>query len=238
MAVQQAVIVLADIGGYTRFMNRSNRTLAHAEATITDLLNAVIESSRRPLIVHEIEGDAVFFYALATEETLPAVAASALRQANAFIGAFERRKAEMIRDVSCECEACKAVVDLSMKAVLHHGEVQLRRIHKFTKISGMSVIEAHRLLKNNVPVKEYLLCSVAFDEVSGGLEGQTGTALVEHCEGIGEFNVVYYVPDHASATEPAAEDRWRQLKFALRISSFLIQRRLGLKKRRFHNLAP
>lgn len=237
MAVQLAVIVLVDIGGYTRFMNRLRQSLAHAEATITDLLDAIIESAEQPLIVNELEGDAVFFYATATEETLPAVAAHALQQANHFIGVFERRKAEMIRDVICECDACEAIVDLTIKAVLHHGEVQQRRFHRFNKISGVPVIEAHRLLKNSVPVKEYLLCSASFDAVSGGVKGQTGKALVEHCEGIGDFNVVYYVPDSACVMKPAAVDRWRQLKFMARMSSFLIQRQLGLKKRRFHNLA-
>lgn len=236
MAVQQAVIVIVDIGGYTRFMNRLKQSLAHAEATIADLLNAVIESAESPLIVNELEGDAVFFYASATNENLPAVAAQALKQANHFIGVFEQRKAAMIRDVVCECDACKAIVDLSIKAVLHHGEVQQRRIHRFNKISGLAVIEAHRLLKNSVPVKEYLLCSSSFDQVSGGLEGQRATALVEHCEGIGEFNVVYYAPDRATAMQPANEDLWRKVKFMARMSSFLIQRRLGLKKRRFHNL--
>lgn len=236
MPVQQAVIVLVDNGGYTRFMRRLKQSLAHAEATITDLLDAVIESAEHPLAVNELEGDAVFFYATATDETLPAVARYALQQANHFIGVFERRKAEMIRDVVCDCEACTAIVDLSIKAVLHHGEVQQRRIHGFNKVSGLPVIEAHRLLKNKVPVKEYLLCSSAFDAVSGGLDGHEGTALVEHCEGIGDFSVVYYVPDESSRTQPAAADHWRRLRFMARMASFLMQRRLGLKKRRFHNL--
>ena len=237
MAVQQAVIVLADIGGYTRFMSRLKESLAHAEATITELISAVIDAAEHPLILNKLEGDAALFYALATEETLPQVAASALKQVNAFFHAFEQRKAEMVKDVMCDCGACSAVGGLSIKAVLHCGEVTLRKVRKFEELSGMSVITAHRLMKNHVPVKEYILVTDTFNKIAGGMPGQAGTPLVEDCEGVGPVGVVYYVPDRSITAQSAAADRWRQMKTMAKVMAFLTRRKLGLNKpRKFHHL--
>lgn len=237
MAVQTAVIVLADIGGYTRFMSRLQESLVHAEATITELLNAVIDATEHPLILNKLEGDAAFFYSPATPETLPQVARSALQQVNGFFQAFEQRKREMQRDVMCDCGACVAVGDLSIKAVLHCGEVTIRQFRRFEELTGMPVITAHRLMKNSVPVKEYLLTTEVFNKAAGGMPGQQGTPLVEDCEGVGKVNTVYYIPDRTLKPEPAAPNRWRQMKFMARMMAFFTRRRLGLtKNRKFSSL--
>ena len=238
MAAQTAVIVLADIGGYTRFMKKQEASLVHAEAVIMTLLEAVIESATHPLTLNKLEGDAALFYAMANEGNLPEVARSALQQVNGFITAFERRKQEMIRDVICECDGCENIHILSIKAVLHCGEVLVRKVRRFEELAGTSVITAHRLMKNHVPLKEYILVTEQFDRASGGMPGQKGTPLVEECEGIGKVNVVYYAPDPNLLAPPAATNRLRQVKMVASIMLFLLLRKLRLApKREFHSLA-
>jgi len=237
MAIENAVIVLADIGGYTRFMSRQKQSLAHAEATITELLDSVIEAAEHPLTLNKLEGDAVLFYASATDAPLAAVAKDALHQVNGFFDAFARRKQEMIQYVKCDCGGCEQLPNLSIKAVLHCGEINRRKFRKVEELSGMSVITAHRLMKNSVPVKEYLLVTDEFKRVAGGMPGQAGTPLVEDCEGVGPVKVVYYLPDRSAQRPPVETSLWREMKFMAKIMKLLTLRKLGfMKGRRFHNL--
>jgi uncharacterized protein DUF2652 len=237
MAIERAVIVLADIGGYTRFMARQKQSLAHAEATITELLDSVIEAAEHPLILNKLEGDAVLFYASATDANLPQVAKSALHQVNGFFEAFERRKEEMIQTVICDCGGCEQIPGLTIKAVLHCGEINRRKFRKVEELSGMPVITAHRLMKNSVPVKEYLLVTDEFNRMAGGMPGQSGTPLVEDCEGVGPVKVVYYTPDRSAQRPPVETNLWRKMKIIANVMRFLALRKLGfMKERKFHNL--
>ena len=67
MRIQHAVIVLADISGYTRFIKLHGLALVHAESVITELLESIIEHASYPLTLNKLQGDAVLFYALADE---------------------------------------------------------------------------------------------------------------------------------------------------------------------------
>src|SRR5258708_25840462 len=68
MEVKRVALVLADISGYTAFMRHHDTSILHAEQIITELLETVIDSSDHPLQVSKIEGDAVFFYAVADDD--------------------------------------------------------------------------------------------------------------------------------------------------------------------------
>jgi len=52
--------VLADISGYTAFLTKAE--LEHAQEILTDLLETIIGRFQSLLIIHKIEGDAVFGY--------------------------------------------------------------------------------------------------------------------------------------------------------------------------------
>lgn len=144
----------------------------------------------------------------------------------------------MVRDVICDCDGCENIHLLSIKAVLHCGEVLVWKVRKFKELSGTSVMTAHRLMKNHVPVKEYILVAEEFDRAWGGMPGQEGTPLVEECEGIGKVNVAYYVPDFDLLAPPAATNRLRQARTMAVMMLFLLRRKLGLlPKREFHSLA-
>jgi hypothetical protein len=67
---ERKLLVIADIGGYTRFMRLHRTSLAHAEVTTARLLGRIIDAVPEFDLV-EIEGDAAF---LASDELGDSVA--------------------------------------------------------------------------------------------------------------------------------------------------------------------
>ena len=65
---ERIVLILADISGYTRFMLASQEALVHGQQVITELLESIIREVEIPLEVKEIEGDAVFLYAVKPDD--------------------------------------------------------------------------------------------------------------------------------------------------------------------------
>jgi hypothetical protein len=61
MAIRHAVLVIADIGGYTHYMHWNRKHLAHAQQTVAGLLEAVIDAGKG-LKLAKLEGDAAFFW--------------------------------------------------------------------------------------------------------------------------------------------------------------------------------
>ena len=59
----------------------------------------------------------------------------------------------------CPCSGCKEAANLTLKFVAHVGEVAPQTIRDRLKLVGIDVILVHRLLKNPVPVREYVLLS-------------------------------------------------------------------------------
>jgi hypothetical protein len=57
----------------------------------------------------------------------------------------------------CPCKACESAVKLSLKVVSHFGEVTSMAVKDHKKLFGKDVIVIHRLLKNSVNKKEYVL---------------------------------------------------------------------------------
>ena len=57
----RALLLLADIGGYTRFMKLHRMSLAHAQENTDRLLKAVVDAAPR-LRLADLEGDAAFLY--------------------------------------------------------------------------------------------------------------------------------------------------------------------------------
>ena len=236
--MQNAVIVLADISGYTRFIKLHGMALAHAESIITELLDSIIDHTEHPLTLNKLEGDAALFYAL-TGANPQAVAESVLRQVNGFFQAFSMRKKEIGVDALCNCDGCTEVVHLNIKAVVNFGSVVVRQVRQFEEISGTSVIIAHRLMKNSVPLDEYVLLAEDFERILGDAS-PGGTRVTEQCEGIGAVNASYYPPKPYVAPPPAPNLK-RRIRLVNHALSYMvrkhIQRLFGVApKRKFRNL--
>lgn len=191
-----AVLLMADISGYTQFVRTHADTADHARQSIVGLLKAIISASSTPLQVAELEGDAVFLYALAEEREFPGAAEAIKSQIPGLFRAFQGARDAMVDRADCPCEACTHIADLRLKQVVHTGEVAVERIGRFEKLFGLDVIVVHRMLKNSVEAKEYLMISEAAHESLGAFGGVTAEVRRECLEGIGEMRMhVYYSED-------------------------------------------
>ena len=157
METRRALLLIADIGGYTEYMQVHRSILGHAEAATTRLLNRVVDAAGDFDLI-EIEGDAVFLSrgadALDGDAMIAAITEAAVAMHRAFHA--ERRLVELN---ICPCDSCTQTRGLRLKFVAHVGEVATQTIKRRRKLAGIDVIFVHRLLKNPVHVPEYVLLS-------------------------------------------------------------------------------
>jgi class 3 adenylate cyclase len=185
---QRALLVIADIGGYTRFMRLHRMSLAHAQDNTARLLEAMIDAVPRFHLV-EIEGDAVFLFVPEPEDE--EVAASIAAVAAAIHNAFHAEQQRIGELTLCPCDACHQIGQLTVKVVAHLGEVVEQTVRDRTTIAGPDVILVHRMLKNSVPVDEYVLMTAqVLERCDPGLRSRT-TSIEEELEGLGQERLHY-----------------------------------------------
>jgi hypothetical protein len=198
-----AVLVIADISGYTSFIKHRAVSLVHAEAIVTDLLEAVIDRAAHPLTVNKLEGDAALLYAETGADPAPAIR-DAVAQVAAFFDAFAARLG-LVRDQRrhCNCEACSNITGLALKALVHHGEVAVKQVRQFEELAGEEVILIHRLLKNHVPSREYVLMTEPVKRAIGDAVPEC-SPLREEIEGLDPVTV-WWAPSDASSLRGLAQ---------------------------------
>lgn len=202
MEAKKVALVIVDISGYTHFIRAQKQSAIHAEEIIFDLLEAVIEKAEHPLTLNKLEGDALFLYAEAGEKEMAKAARDVAKQAQGFFEAFYARAKTLTRErAECGCNACSRVHDLRLKVVLHTGEAIFKQIRQFEELAGEDVIAVHRLLKNSVPFREYVLMTEAFHRLAGNLAGMTHSAGEESYEDIGNLKVHVFRPIAAEVLE-------------------------------------
>lgn len=177
----EGLLLLPDITGYTEFLNSVE--ISHSEEVIRKLLEFLIESNQLGLELLEIEGDALFFY----KPGEPPSIGSLVEQINKWVDGFHSLIKAMAGEASCHCGACGAVSKLSLKVVGHYGEFRTHIIGDNTKLFGRDVVLAHRLLKNSVEKKEYLLLSWELLKRMGGHDSH---GFSEHRESYDHFGEV------------------------------------------------
>jgi hypothetical protein len=198
----QAVLLLADISGYTQFIRLHAVSTSHAREITVRLLNALVRASRPPLRVAELEGDAVFFYALGRPAEIDDVANRVKAQVPALFRAFKRELEAVQKVPLCVCEACTTAGKLRLKQVVHAGEVTLEKIDRFEKLFGLDVVVVHRMLKNSVPAKEYLMLTDQAYQRFQDFYGEEPERRVEQLDGVGDLHtVVFYEPQLASVLQ-------------------------------------
>ena len=199
MDLKHVALVITDIGGYTRFIKFHETALLHAQEVISQLLEAVVDSASHPLILNKLEGDAALMYARMGEDR-EAGARDVAQQVTAFFAAFHAESKQLASERSnCPCDACQHILDLSLKAVLHHGQVAIRKIRQFEELTGADVIMAHRLLKNTVAQPEYVLMTESFHRLAGDLPGYRSMRSVEAYEALGSVGTVVFLPLQAGS---------------------------------------
>jgi hypothetical protein len=221
------LLLIADIGGYTEYMQFHRSVLGHAEAATARMLDRIVGAAHGFKLI-EIEGDAAFLSRDADGLGAPAALQVASDAAVAMHQAFhaERRYVELNM---CPCGSCTQTSGLKLKFVAHVGEVATQTIRRREKLVGVDVIYVHRLLKNPVETAEYLLVS---DELLG--DGGAASTLVTRevamdLEGIGPVRTHVIDVTDLEPGPPVADPSWarriggtfamvgRGLPYALRI---------------------
>jgi class 3 adenylate cyclase len=226
--LHKAVVVLADIGGYTRFVKSHAQALLHAEKIITELLESVIDAAEHPLSLNKLEGDAALFFAIADSDP-EAVVQSALKQVAGFFKAFAVRRADLIGATVCDCSACQGIDRLTIKVIVHFGEVAFKRVRSFEELAGETVIVAHRLLKNSVADPEYILVTTAADRLAGGVIGTPRSRAAEPCEGIGVVETVVYAPPGRTVPPIRHASTFRKMLRMVALQFYVLTRRIRLR---------
>lgn len=173
--VDRGYLLIADIGGYTRYL--TGVELEHAHDVLADLIGGIAATLGTTFRVDEIEGDAVFCHwtgDLSADQLVELVR-------GVYFG-FKRRQRDIDHNTSCTCRACASIPELDLKFVVHHGEFVERKMAGRGQLVGTDVIVVHRLLKNTVTketgLEGYALLTQACVDCAD--LDSVATGLVEH----------------------------------------------------------
>jgi len=162
--VRPATILIADMTGYTDFI--SSTELEHSSHIVNELLELIVEADTLGLTVSEIEGDAVLFYKMGEAVSCDDL----VKQCLEIFDGFHRRLKIIERDSICQCGVCQNASNLGLKFVAHFGPLKEISVANFRKASGLDMIVAHRLLKNDIDAAEYVLVTAPYlRELNEGL---------------------------------------------------------------------
>ena len=150
MTNQKALYFMPDISGFTHFVNTTE--VEHSIHIIAELLELLLDTNTLQLKLAEIEGDALFMYT-----TKSVTFEDLLQQTNEMMIAFHTHTKSYENKRICSCGSCKTTHHLQLKFVVHYGDLNFITVKEITKPYGKEVIKTHRLLKNNIPLNEYLL---------------------------------------------------------------------------------
>lgn len=199
MTSERAVLLIADIGGYTEYMGSHRMALAHAEVNTARMLERIIEAAPGFELI-EVEGDAAFLSRPASEAGVDDLLRTAVGMHRAFH--VER---EYVAMNLCPCGGCKETKALKLKFVAHVGDVARQSIRGRNKLVGIDVILTHRLLKNTVPIPEYVLVTEALWDEDSKLPSH---AIEPELEGIGPVSAVYLDVADLEDLPPIPKPTW------------------------------
>lgn len=151
----KSLLFIPDISGFTNFVKSTE--INHSRHIISELLEILIESNQIGLEISEIEGDAILFFKHGQIPSMQTIAAQAEKMFLDFHSHLIRYDYERI----CHCGACSTASSLSLKIIVHQGDIDFINIRDYKKLHGSEVIVAHRLLKNSINERQYLLISKA-----------------------------------------------------------------------------
>ena len=213
-------MLIGDIGGYTRFMRLHRLSLAHSQEITGRLLKAVAEAADRVRLV-QFEGDAALFFVPQDERGDAALAKVATAQSLAMHRAFHAEQQRMVALNMCSCDACRQAGDLMVKFVAHIGEVAVQRVRRMVNLSGVDAIAVHQMLKNAVPVPEYLLMTdPVFRDSAPSLRDRT-RSVEQELEGLGRTQVHFVDMRELAAELPPPPEPTRRSRLAMTTSVVL-----------------
>jgi len=151
--LKKSLLLIPDISGFTKFVNETE--IIHGVHIISELLEIIIKNNTIGLEVAEIEGDAVLFYKYTEKPSLEEL----YEQCKKMFIAFHHHLRYYERDRVCDCGSCSNSPLLTLKFIIHYGDIIERNILGHFQLMGADVTTAHKLMKNDVNEDEYILIS-------------------------------------------------------------------------------
>jgi hypothetical protein len=204
---QQGFLIISDITGYSKYLKESE--LEHARDSLTALLNLLIKHTQSPLVISDLEGDAVFSYAPANGFLQ---GQSLLDMIESTYASFRKALELMVLNTTCTCNACRNLPNLDLKFFVHFGDYMTQKLGTFTELVGNDVNLVHRLAKNHIKeqtgFKAYAAFTQSVMDALGLAEFQN--SLTPHREAFADVGEVQlYVHDMHTV--------WERLKDRVRI---------------------
>src|SRR5215211_7848497 len=128
MASARALLLIADISGYTSYMASHRMSLAHAQVNTARLLEKVVDAAPDFDLI-EIEGDAAFLSRQADTLDGDATMAATTQAAVSMHRAFHLERQYVATNL-CPCDGCSQADNLKLKFVAHIGEVATQTVKR------------------------------------------------------------------------------------------------------------
>ena len=232
MTSERAVLLIADIGGYTEYMSTHRMSLAHAEVNTSRMLDEMIDAAPGFELI-EIEGDAAFLSRPAGTRDPDTTVTEILQASVAMHRAFHLERQYVAANL-CPCSGCKEAANLKLKFVAHVGDVAIQTIRDRRKLVGIDVILVHRLLKNPVTIPEYVLLSEDLYRLADAALLESAQEISPELEGIGPVHAYFVdVGSLDDAPLPLPAPAWRgRLGNTFAAAGLGLPYMLGLKRTR------
>jgi len=202
---ERGFLVIADITGYSAFLNDSE--LEHAEDSLRDLLDLIVEQTKPPLVISRLEGDAVISYAPEASFLQGQTMVEIIE--NTYVK-FREARQRMRLNTSCDCNACRNIPNLDLKFFVHYGAYILQKITNYTELVGSDVNAVHRLMKNRIKEETGISAYAAYTQAAVDALGihEFVKEMEEHIEefpDVGELKL--YVEDLVPAWQRESKRR-------------------------------
>lgn len=179
--MENGIIFMPDISGYSHFVKETDT--GEGATIVAALLDALISENHLSFEISEIEGDAILFYRHGKAFPVRMI----LQQFNQMLRSFNDVKERFMI-------AYPQIASLSLKLIVHYGSLAMYSVRGFAKLYGKAVVEAHRLMKNNVDSDTYVLVTDAYMQESGNSapDGAPTGNSVQQCENYSDIGKLCY----------------------------------------------
>lgn len=192
---RKVILLVADISGYTNLLTTAELNVA--ARIVNHITERVFNATMAPFVVNEIEGDALYVYAVHGDEENEALFIQTLKQLEAYADAFYHAMDELSWSNLRNDPSLRPLLGkVSMKFVVHYGKTQFHKIGPFVKLVGADGILIHRLLKNNVESDSYFLFTKAFLALDEDQEHAKAMAHVEEIKHFGSVDIGVRIFDY------------------------------------------
>lgn len=131
--INPALIIIPDIGGFTKFMSESD--LVHSQAKIAQLLETILHNNILGLKVSEIEGDAILFYDFSNKVSMSEVFEQCILMHSRF-----HEKLKEFSESGCHCGSCSLLQSLTLKFIVYCGNLGSVMVKKYCKLFGRDLM--------------------------------------------------------------------------------------------------